>query len=185
MNPGEQASANSTITLVNPDALRVDINVDETDIARVEIGQPVLLTLDALPGRPVRARVTAIAPQATTQQGVTSYLVSATLENGAGVLPGMTATANIIDAQKADALQVPNRAIRRQGRDQVVDVLTPEGKLDTRVVQRGLSNDQSSEITSGLDEDDQVVLPSTQTRSPSVPGGFGGPAIGGPIPIRR
>ncbi|HWP27940.1 MAG TPA: efflux RND transporter periplasmic adaptor subunit, partial [Chloroflexota bacterium] len=187
MNPGEQASANSTITLVNPDALRVDINVDETDIARVEIGQPVLLTLDALPGRPVRARVTAIAPQATTQQGVTSYLVSATLENGAGVLPGMTATANIIYAQKADALQVPNRAIRRQGRDQVVDVLTPEGKLETRVVRRGIGNDQMSEILEGLAEGEQVVIPSTQTRAPSasgipgapLPGGFGGP------PIRR
>ena len=62
--------------------------------------------------------------------------------------------------------------------DQVVEVLTPEGKLETRVVQRGLSNDQSSEIIIGLDEGDEVVLPTTQTRSPNVRGGFGAPGLG-------
>jgi hypothetical protein len=46
------------------------------------------------------------------------------------------------------------------------------------VIQRGLSNDQSSEITSGLAEGDSVVLPTTQTRSPNMPGGgFGGPGV--------
>ena len=130
-------------------------------------------------GRPVRGRVTAVAPQSTTQSGVTSFLVSMSIEGGQGVRPGMTDTSNIIYDRKSDVLTVPNRAIRRQGRDQVVDVLTDEGKVETRVIQRGLSNDQSSEITDGLSEGDQVVLPTTQTRSPNVAGGFGGPGIVG------
>ncbi len=95
----------------------------------------------------------------------------------------MTATANIVYAQQDGVLTVPNRAIRRQGRDQVVDVLTPGGTLETRTVQRGLSNDQTSEITSGLDEGDQVVVPTTATQAPSGgrgPGpGFRGPGFGG------
>jgi RND family efflux transporter MFP subunit len=191
LNPGELASGAATvggglITVVNPARLRVEAQVDESDVTRVEVGQQALLTFDALPGRPVRGRVTAVAPQSTTQSGVTSYLVSLSVDGGQGVRPGMTATANIVYDRKNDVLTVPNRVLRRQGRDQVVDVLTAEGQLETRVVQRGLSNDQSSEITSGLSEGDEVVLPTTQTRSPNMPGGFGAPGIGGPGPgIRR
>jgi HlyD family secretion protein len=193
LNPGELASGASTvggglITVVNPARLRVEAQVDESDVTRVEVGQPVQFTLDAVPGRPFRGEVTAVAPQSTTQSGVTSYLVSASVNGGQGIRPGMTATANIIYDRKNDVLIVPNRVLRRQGRDQVVDVLTAEGKLETRVVQRGLSNDQNTEITSGLSEGDEVVLPTTQTRSPNVPGGFGGgPGLGGPGagPIRR
>jgi RND family efflux transporter MFP subunit len=184
LNPGELASGAATvggglITVVNPSQLRVDAQVDESDVSRVQVGQPALHTFDALPGRPVRGRVTAVAPQSVTQSGVTSYLVSMSVDGGQDVRPGMTATSNIIYDRKSDVVTVPNRAIRRQGRDQVVDVLTDEGKIEARVVQRGLSNDQSSEITDGLSEGEQVVIPTTQTRSPNVPGGFGGPGFGG------
>ncbi len=161
--------------------------MDETDINRVQLGQPVILTLDALQGRPVRGRVTAIAPQATTTQGVTSYQVSIGIDNNNGdVQPGMTATATIVYDRRDNVLVVPNRAIRRQGRDQVVDVLAPDGKIETRTIQRGLSNDQQSEVVDGLAEGEQVVLPTTQTRTPQMAGGmpgFGG-GFGGPF-IRR
>ena len=64
------------ILLVSLDDLRVDVNVDESDILHVAIGQPVDLSVDALGGRTTKGRVTAIAPQSTTTQGVTSYVVS-------------------------------------------------------------------------------------------------------------
>src|SRR5439155_7748192 len=61
LNTGELATGATTvgggsITLVDPDALRIDVNVDESDILRVQIGQPVQLTVDALGGRPARGR---------------------------------------------------------------------------------------------------------------------------------
>jgi membrane fusion protein, macrolide-specific efflux system len=123
----------------------------------------------------VRGQVTAVAPQSITQSGVTSYLVTIALPSAPGVQPGMTATANVIYAQQADALLVPNRALHRQGRDQAVDVLTKDGTVESRVVTRGISNDQQTAITDGLAEGDQVVIPSTQTRAPTV----GGPGAGG------
>jgi HlyD family secretion protein len=191
LNTGELATGAATvgggsIMLVDPDALRIDVNIDESDILRVQIGQPVQLTVDALGGRPARGRVTAVAPQSTTTQGVTSYVVSVAVDGGQGLRPGMTATANIVYAQQGGVLLVPNRALRRQGREQVVDVLTPEGKVEPRTIRRGISNDQTTEITEGLNEGDQVVLPTTQTRAPTVGGGPGGGFGGGPggIPIR-
>jgi RND family efflux transporter MFP subunit len=189
LNPGELASGASTvggglITVVNPSIVRVEVQVDESDVTRVQPGQQVLLTLDALGTRPVRGQVAAVAPQSITQQGVTSYLVSVSVPNAQGARPGMTATANIVYDQKRDVLLVPNRAIRRQGRDQVVDVLNADGMIETRPITRGLSNDQTTEVTNGLAEGDQIVLPTTTTRSPTnVPGGFGGPGIGGPVRV--
>jgi RND family efflux transporter MFP subunit len=192
LNAGELASGAATvggglITVVNPEAVRVEVQVDESDVTRVQAGQPVTLTLDALGTRPVRGQVAAVAPQSTTQQGVTSYLVSISLPNAQGARPGMTATANITYDRKSDVLLVPNRAIRRQGRDQVVDVLSAEGKVESRVIRRGLSNDQMTEISEGLVEGDQVVIPTTTTRSPTnIPGGFGGPVVApGAGPVRR
>ena len=95
---------------------------------------------------------------AKTQSGVTSYLVTIALPSAPGVQPGMTATANIVYAQQSDALLVPNRALRRQGNDQVVDVLTPGGEIEPRPVQRGITDEQMTEITAGLDQGDQVVV---------------------------
>jgi hypothetical protein len=130
-----------------------------------------------------------VAPQSTTQSGVTSYLVTIALPDPQGAQPGMTATANIIYARQTDALLVPNRALHRQGRDQAVDVLTQDGKVESRVVTRGISNDQQTAITDGLNEGDQVVVPTTQTRAPSAggagAGGLGGlPGVGGRPPGR-
>ena len=99
----------------------------------------------------------------------------------------MTATAEIVYAQTEDVLMVPNRALTRQGRDRTVQVISASGP-ETRKVETGMSNDQSTEVTSGLQEGDELVMPATAVRA-AVPGvrapggagtGFSAPA-GGPI----
>jgi len=83
-------------------------------------------------------------------------------------------------------LIVPLRAVRRQGRDQVVEVAGDDGKTAPRVVKTGVQNDQFTEITDGLQDGDQIMITGTTTRvptggGPGVPGG--GPnrvLIGGP-----
>jgi multidrug efflux pump subunit AcrA (membrane-fusion protein) len=183
----------SSIVVIDPKSLRVEASIAEADIARVQVDQPVLLTFDALPGQPARGRVSARSPQSTTSSGVTSYLVIVAVDDApASVLPGMTATVNVVYEQRLDALLVPNRALRRQGNDQVVDVLTPGGQIEARPVQRGMTNEQVTEITGGLAEGDQVVVsitgagasapsasaasgPGASAPMPPPPGGFGGP----------
>jgi len=174
-NPGE-SSANASLTMVDPNALRLEVNVDEADIAQVKVGQPATITFDALPGQTFQGKVSAINPSATVQSGVATYSVYVTLDKPGAVKPGMTGDAQIVYASKANALMVPNRAIRNQGRDRVVEVLV-NGKVETRVVQVGLSNDTMTEITAGLNEGDRVVINSTTAAQPRVIGpnpGFGG-----------
>src|SRR5207237_3651412 len=71
-NQGETAPAGTTgfMTLVDPAAVRIDVTVDETDVAKVAVGKSANLTFDALPARPFRGSVISVSPSGTLSQGV-------------------------------------------------------------------------------------------------------------------
>ena len=178
-NPGETAPTGTTgfVTLVDPSAVRIDVTVDESDVAKVAVGKSAAITFDALPGRPFRGSVISVSPSGTLSQGVVTYPVSLSIDARGQVLPaGLTASATVIIDEKSDVLVVPLRAVRRQGRDQVIDVIGLDGKPSPRVVKTGVQNDQSVEITDGLAEGEQIAVQSTTTRAPS--GGPQGPGPG-------
>jgi HlyD family secretion protein len=177
---GTGNSNNGFINLVDPHEVRIDVTVDETDVPKVSVGKAARISFDALPGRPFNGKVIAVSPNGTLSQGVVTYPVSISIDTRNTLLPAaMTATATIIIDEKNDVLRVPNRALRRDGRQQVVDVLGADGKPVARPVKTGVQNDQFTEITDGLQEGEQIVIPTTTTRAPNV----GGPGGGGPRPV--
>ena len=187
-NVGETAPSASTgfITLVDPSAVRADVTVDETDVARVAVGKPATLTFDALPGSPFRGTVISVSPSGTLSQGVVTYPVSISIDARNQTLPaGLTTSATITIDEKNDVLVAPLRAVHRQGREQFVDVVGEDGKSSTRPVKTGVQNDQLVEITDGLQEGEQILVQGTTTRAPNGPPGVPGPGpnrvfIGGP-----
>ncbi len=184
-NVGEQVSESVVMTIVDPMAIRIDVTVDESDVAKVAAGQPVTITFDAAPDRQMRGKVLSVPPMGTTQQGVVTYLISIAPELTGPPLPaGMTAVANIEVERKDSVLLVPNRAVRTVGRNKVVDVLVEGGKTETRTVEVGSSNDQFTEIVSGVQAGEQVVIPATSIRSSSNFGRVVGPAPAGPVMVR-
>jgi RND family efflux transporter MFP subunit len=178
-NPGEPAPSGTTgfMTLVDPAQVRIDVTVDETDVAKIAVGKNASITFDALPNRPFRGKVISISPTGTLAQGVVSYPVGISIEARNQLLPaGMTASTTITIDEKNDVLVIPNRAVRRQGRDQIVEVIGVDGKPAVRTVRTGVQNDTLTEITDGLAEGDQVLIQGTTTRAPNVAGpGGGGP----------
>jgi RND family efflux transporter MFP subunit len=187
-NPGETAPTGTTgfLTLVDPSAVRVDVTVDETDVAKVAVGKPATLTFDALPGRPFRGSVIAVSPTGTLSQGVVTYPVSLSIETRNQVLPsGLTASANIVIDEKNDVVVVPLRAVRRQGRDQVVEVVGEDGtSTSPRVVTTGVQNEQLVEITDGLTEGERIQVQGTVVRGANAGGAGprGVPGAGGTVP---
>jgi RND family efflux transporter MFP subunit len=177
-NPGEPAPSgtNGFLTLVDPTAVRVDVTVDETDVARVAVGKPASITFDALPGRPFRGSVISVSPSGTLSQGVVTYPVSISIDTRNQSLPGgLTASATITIDEKNNVLVVPLRAVRRQGREQVVEVVGEDGKSSPRAVKTGVQNEQLVEITDGLQEGEPILVQGTTTRTPTT----GGPGPGG------
>jgi HlyD family secretion protein len=135
--------------------------VDEVDVARVAVGQPVTITLDALPRALLQGRVEKIAPVATNNQGVVSYIVRLTLDPPADapLRGGMTATAEIVVAEARDVVLVPNWAIRRD-RDtgQTFVGVLRDGRVEDVPVILGLRTDLSSEVLEGVNEGEVVAV---------------------------
>jgi RND family efflux transporter MFP subunit len=166
----------STATLATPAISLVDTSeiemrgfIDEIDIAMVQLGQEANIILDALPDEEVKGSVVFISPVGTIQAGVVSYGTTITLENPVAELrDGMSATAEVIIERHDDVLSIPNRAIGGTPENPMVVVLV-DGQQEEREITLGLTDGINTEVLSGLQEGEEVVLP---TSSGGQSGGF-------------
>lgn len=172
---GSFVSAGRTVvTIADTSELRVKLNIDETDIARLKVGQEVTLGLDAYPDVTLSARVTDVAASAMTIQGVVNYIVTVTINPGeVPVKIGMTANANIVVVQKDNVLLVPNRAVRASGSKRYVTVQKADGRTEEVEVKLGMANDLETEVISGLSEGQPVFISGAQVPNPAL-NPFGG-----------
>jgi HlyD family secretion protein len=161
------------LTRLSP--LFVDIQVSEIDINRLQTGQDVTLTFDAVPNQTYQGRIDHVSMVGTVMQGVVNFDVTVELtEIDDAVKPGMTAAVNIIVEQIDDVLLVPNRAVRVRDGQRVVYLLK-DGEIETVAITLGASSETHSEIIDGeVEIGDLVVLnPPTELEHPS--GLFGRP----------
>ena len=154
------------ITLVGDSQFTIEADVDEADIGWIETGQEVLITFDAFPGEDLSGQVVSVAPLATVDVGIVSYRV--TIASESTDLPlraGMTANTEIIKEQREGILLVPNLAIALDSEtgSKYVDKKTETGSERVEIV-TGLSTDLFSEVVTGLQEGDQVVVSSPSAR---------------------
>ena len=110
------------LTIADMSVIEAEIDVDETDIPEVKLGQSARITIDAVPNRTFRGRVTEIgnspiqtsgqtAPNVNAAQA-TNFKVSITIdEEVPDVRPGFTCTAEITTSTRAMALAVPIQAL--------------------------------------------------------------------------
>jgi RND family efflux transporter MFP subunit len=167
-------TSTQAIALVDLSKLDVTITLAEVDVAKIQVGQQAEITLDAEPGQVFSGTVTEIDLVGTTTQGVVNYASTISINNPTDTLrPGMNASASIILEHRENVLLVPNRAVRSSGtRARTVTVLYQGQFIDVSVT-LGLSGDTQSEVMSGLQEGDVVLVSQTTTTSRSG-GGFGG-----------
>jgi HlyD family secretion protein len=93
--------------------MQVEVSVDEADIGRIRLEDRVTFTVDSFPGQTFAGVVTQIRKAAQVVQNVVTYTVVVAVDNPRGILlPGMTANAKMIVAEKPSVLKVPNAALR-------------------------------------------------------------------------
>ncbi len=103
-------------TISDPEHMDFDIPIDELDIAKIEVGQKVNITVDALPEtetKPLTGQVSDIAVEGSSSNGVTTYPVTIGINETSKLKAGMNANAEIMISQKSDVLLVPLEAIRK------------------------------------------------------------------------
>jgi len=152
------ALATPAISLVDTSEIEMRGFIDEIDIAIVKVGQAANITLDALPDEEVKAEVAFISPIGTTLIGVVYYETTITLESpDEGLKDGMTATAEVVIERRDDVLFIPNRALRGSWENPWVLVLVDE-QVEEREITLGLTDGINTEVLSGLEEGEKVVL---------------------------
>ncbi|MFN0315445.1 MAG: efflux RND transporter periplasmic adaptor subunit [Burkholderiales bacterium] len=161
--------------------MRVDSNVAEADVGKIRVGQGVRLTVDAFPEQKFEGEVQQIRLNPITQQNVVTYNVVVHVQNkDLKLMPGMTAYLNVQIDKRANALLVPNAALRfkpsgkerseprkregaspgekPRGRPTTVHVLRA-GKLVPVMLAIGIADSRFSEVLSGdINEGEQVVV---------------------------
>ena len=184
--PGSAANSSApALRLINRSPLHVDLKLTENDVAKVQIGQPVKISIQSLGGWETAGRVSFIAPAAENINGVVTYVVRVSFtDSDAKVLIGMTADLSIEVARKDGVLVVPNTALLPKGTGRVVYVPSSNGGVDASGkkatsevdVQVGISDGTSTEIVVGLSEGQTIVaLPDSGSGGRSGPAGmFGG-----------
>jgi len=189
------SGGSAAITLVDRSKLHIDVNLSETDAARVQVGQLVTLTFDALPNVTLKGTVATVSPAATVSQNVVTYPVQVEFDaGGTPVKVGMSASADIQIQQINNAILVPSRAVQTSGSIKSVTVLQGAKQVPVTVqVETGATSNGQTEITSCVDTGaqclragDVLAIPSTTSTSAQNAnrnGGFGGGFGGGGIRV--
>ena len=180
---GGGGSSAGFVSLTKLSGMQIVASFSETDTAKLRVGQPATVTVDALPGTQLAAHVIAVAATATTSSNVVTYDVTFALDRANGKLkPGMTANVDVVVGEQDNVVHVPTAAVTGSGRNATVTVLRNGAQQRVSVV-AGLHGDSSTAILSGLKAGDAVVLPTVQISSSGTGASTGTP--GGGAPRRR
>ncbi len=171
VTPGKVA-----IGIADDSQFHIQTPVDELDIASIQRGQSVSITLDALPGLVLDGKVDEIDLAPDPSQSTTEYPVVVSVSNpGPEARIGMTASVDINVSHKDQALLVPNWALRVDSTTGQIYVMVKTGTgYERQDVQLGLRNDTDSEVVNGLQPGDVVGVPAVTPSAPSLGGPFGG-----------
>jgi len=136
--------------------------VDESDIGRVFLGQGARITVESYKDQKFAGKVTKISPMGVEKDNVTTFKVRVSISNETGKLMAtMTANAEVLLEERKGVLVVPEGAII-YGKDKTVQVEVPDAVNETGrrriTVATGISNGSRTQIVSGLNEGQKVIL---------------------------
>jgi HlyD family secretion protein len=174
LEKGDSISPSTILgTLITKQKL-AEISLNEVDAAKIKTGQKATLTFDAIPELIISGQVAEIDAIGTVSQGVVTYKVKIVFDTqDERVKTAMSVSVAIITDIKQNAIIVPNSAIKTQSNSHYVEIIEGEdiatasaanggGAILKNVPRRqtveiGLSNEESTEIISGLKEGDLIV----------------------------
>lgn len=171
-------------TIADLSKILFEMSVDELDISKIEVGQMVEITADALEDKVFSGYVETVSIIGTSANGVTTYPVTIVVNEPEGLIPGMNVSADIIVEKKENVVRIPASALKRgnlvavqlkdgekapepetsDGKDapknsKMMPNMAPDG-FKLVQVKIGLSNEDYIEIIEGISEGDVVQVTS-------------------------
>lgn len=159
---GEIITANvAIISMISDKNFEIEVNVPESDMTKIKIGNSARVTLDAY-GKDVEfnARVVSIDPAEIIFEGIATYKTKLNfISEDERIKSGMTANIDILTAEKKDVIIVPQRAVSQINGNKIIKVIGLDKEIIEREVEIGLKgSDGNIEIISGVNVGDEVVV---------------------------
>lgn len=177
-----ETSSSAEFSLVSTDAWSVEVTVGETDIANVESGQQVELTTSD--GDEYFGTVSEVGMVPSTSSGSARYPVTVDITGtGDGLFDGVSVDVEIIYERRTEVLTVPSAAVTTTDDVSTVTLVDEDGSQKDVEVEVGETAGSLTEILSGVDEGDEVLVaqftPGEGNSGGGFPGGGGGEFPGG------
>jgi HlyD family secretion protein len=165
----QQSSSNVMAIVADVSVMKFEMQIDELDITKIDVGQEVTITVEALENKEFKGKVSNINRIGINSAGSTNYIITVEVPGNDEIYSGMSVDANVKVAHKDDVLLVPLTVIRKgdvvykkssnpEFKDE--DVSVPKGYEKVKV-EIGLNNGDFVEITSGLSSGDVVLADKT------------------------
>jgi HlyD family secretion protein len=168
------------LILNNIDTFQIVVPFEESDAVKVAANEQVEVTFDAVPDLTRRGTVLSVAPSGTDISGVTNYYATVLLtETDPRLKDGLTAEAAVLVNALNNVLVVPNSAVLRQGAQTFVNTPGPDGTPVRVPFQAGAVGDDDTQVLTGLNEDQPILMPEGRVTPGPAPGGGGGGGGGG------
>lgn len=155
------------LTVSDLSEIITEVEVDEADFPRLRMGQPAVVTVDALGGKKYEGKVIEIGASAQAsasglQTNIRQFKVKVLITRPDNDLrPGVTARVRLLADRRSGVLRVPIGAVRteeKSGEQSFFVFVDEKGKAKKKIITVGLSDDLFTEIPSGLKEGDLVVI---------------------------
>jgi HlyD family secretion protein len=171
---GSSIAGSTLLQVADTTSVYAEINIDETDVARVKVGADAKIVPAAFPDKTMLGKVehVAIWPKQTSGQSkIYTAKIRLSVEPGVTFHPGMSCRAEVLtnQADNAKAVAVPVQAVKYEEADKKSEksktsvFVFKDGKVTKRAVETGTADDNYIAITKGLQQDEQIVVGPTKT----------------------
>ena len=172
--PGQTISPASVLFELS-DELVADAYVDETDMAKISIGQKAVITVNAYPNMPIQGKVVRIKQSSQLVNNVNVYPVQVELVHPPLFLrSGMVANLQFLISKKEKALSLPVNVLQGKENSEVWVLVkndNPDQKNEKVNVTTGLMDENNIEVLSGLKEGQIVLVPQSHLSGPKTNSG--------------
>ena len=152
---GQTVGAAGVVSMVS-DSLEIRVDLDENNLAELELGQTAILSSAAFGDRTFRGTLTDLGAAVDQSRGIVTVRITP-VDPPNWLRPGQTVNVNLVTNEKIDRLIVPATAVLRQGSRSVVRTVE-DGKVVERLVTTRPTVSLGIPISSGLTESDEVIV---------------------------
>ena len=164
---GEYLSPALTAVTVISNDFEIKTDIEETDIGKIKKGQEADIVVDAYPNETIKGIVDKISPISKNTAGVISFQVTILPKDARPelLLPGISANTTIYISKIENVLLVSSLAVFEENGKSIVWILNEKSEPVSKEVKTGASDFENTEIISGINEGDKILLSKPEQNS--------------------